>query len=189
MRSESYPYERGTCRSPVLSAGEKERNHLSLFFRALPWGILNLCRMKPLSERPAESRKPWTRFYGITAKESGLLLLKTDRSTRIPRITSNDGLSLPCSSSVLMNMMHKYLFLRATSQVAACRHLATAARVKYPAALQRGIWLKKRQRYCKVNFGRYVYEKHTYRVGRRQAKREYRPACGILYQRCRRGRA
>ena len=29
------------------------------------------------------------------------------------------------------------LFLRATSQVAACRHLATAARVKYPAALQR----------------------------------------------------
>ncbi len=47
--------------------------------------------------------------YGITAKESGLLLLKTDTSTRIPRITSNDGLSLPCSSSVLMNMMHKYL--------------------------------------------------------------------------------
>ena len=93
--------------------------------------------MKPLSERPAESRKPWTRFYGITAKESGLLLLKTDTSTRIPRITSNDGLSLPCSSSVLMNMMHKYLFLRATSQVVACRHLATAARVKYPAALQR----------------------------------------------------
>ena len=29
------------------------------------------------------------------------------------------------------------LFPRATSQVAACRHLATAARVKYPAALQR----------------------------------------------------
>ncbi len=28
------------------------------------------------------------------------------------------------------------LFPRATSQVAACRHLATAARVKYPAALQ-----------------------------------------------------
>ena len=30
-----------------------------------------------------------------------------------------------------------FLFPRATSQVAACRHLATAARVKYPAALQR----------------------------------------------------
>ena len=30
-----------------------------------------------------------------------------------------------------------HLFPRATSQVAACRHLATAARVKYPAALQR----------------------------------------------------
>jgi len=29
------------------------------------------------------------------------------------------------------------LFPRATSQVAACRHMATAARVKYPAALQR----------------------------------------------------
>ena len=27
------------------------------------------------------------------------------------------------------------LFPRATSQVAACRHLETAARVKYPAAL------------------------------------------------------
>ena len=36
------------------------------------------------------------------------------------------SLSYPC-----------FLFLRATSQVAACRHLATAARVKYPAALQR----------------------------------------------------
>ena len=31
----------------------------------------------------------------------------------------------------------RILFPRATSQVAACRHLATAARVKYPAALQR----------------------------------------------------
>ncbi len=29
------------------------------------------------------------------------------------------------------------LFPRATSQMAACRHLAAAARVKYPAALQR----------------------------------------------------
>ena len=59
--------------------------------------------MKPLSERPAESRKPLTKFYGITASESGLLPLKTDRSTRTPRTTSNGGLSLPCSSSALMN--------------------------------------------------------------------------------------
>ena len=33
--------------------------------------------MKPLSGRPAESRKPLTRFCGITASESGLLPLKT----------------------------------------------------------------------------------------------------------------
>ena len=59
--------------------------------------------MKPLSERPAESRKPLTRFYGITASESELLPLKTDRSTRTPRTTSNGGLSLPCSNSALMN--------------------------------------------------------------------------------------
>ena len=36
----------------------------------------------------------------------------------------------------MLNFTHT-LFPRATSQVAACRHLATAARVKYPAALQR----------------------------------------------------
>ena len=59
--------------------------------------------MKPLSERPAESRKPLTKFYGITASESELLPLKTDRSTRTPRTTSNSGLSLPCSNSALMN--------------------------------------------------------------------------------------
>ena len=120
MRSDSYPHQWGTCRSPVLSAREKEGNHLPLLFRALhaagnrgviwtlpeygmashtqclanvtwrnggdfPWGILNLCHMKPLSERPAESQKQWTRFYGIMASESGLLPLKTDRSTRTPR--------------------------------------------------------------------------------------------------------
>ena len=33
--------------------------------------------------------------------------------------------------------IYTVLFPRATSQVAACRHLATAARVKYPVALQR----------------------------------------------------
>ena len=60
-------------------------------------------RMKLLSEQPAESRKPLTRFYGIMAKESGLLPLKTDRSTKTQRTTSNGGLSLPCSSSALMN--------------------------------------------------------------------------------------
>ena len=35
MRSEGYPCKRGACRSPVLSAGEKEGNHLPLLFRAL----------------------------------------------------------------------------------------------------------------------------------------------------------
>ena len=37
------------------------------------------------------------------AKESGLLPLKMDRSTRTPRTTLNGGLSLPCSSYALMN--------------------------------------------------------------------------------------
>lgn len=27
---------------------------------AFTWGNLTLCRMKPLSERPVESQKPWT---------------------------------------------------------------------------------------------------------------------------------
>ena len=36
-------------------------------------------------------------------RESELLPLKTDMSTKIRRTTSNGGLSLPCSSSVLMN--------------------------------------------------------------------------------------
>ena len=62
-----------------------------------------MCHMKRLSGRPAESRKPLTKFYGITASESELLPLKTDRSTRTPRTTSNGGLSLPCSNSALMN--------------------------------------------------------------------------------------
>ena len=39
--------------------------------------------------------------------------------------------------TVLYGQERMALFPRATSQVAACRHLATAARVKYPAALQR----------------------------------------------------
>ena len=62
-----------------------------------------MCHMKPLSERAAESRKPLTKFYGITASESELLPLKTDKSIRTPRTTSSGGLSLPCSSSALMN--------------------------------------------------------------------------------------
>ena len=52
---------------------------------AFTWGILTLYRMKPLSGRPAESRKPWTRFYGITANESALPPLKTGTSTQTPR--------------------------------------------------------------------------------------------------------
>ena len=35
MRSEGYPHKWKSCRSPVLSAREKEGNHLPLFFRAL----------------------------------------------------------------------------------------------------------------------------------------------------------
>ena len=60
---------------------------------------------EPLSGRPAESRKPLTRFCGITASESGLLPLKTDRSTRTQRTTLNGGLSLPCSSSALTDSL------------------------------------------------------------------------------------
>ena len=47
--------------------------------------------------------------YGIMAKESGLLPLKTDKSTKTQRTTSNGGLSLPCSSSALMNSHTKKL--------------------------------------------------------------------------------
>ena len=49
------------------------------------WGILTLCHMKPLSGRQTASRKPWTRFYGITANESALPPLKTGTSTQTPR--------------------------------------------------------------------------------------------------------
>ena len=52
---------------------------------AFAWGILNSFRMKPLSGRPAESRKPWRKSCGITARESGLPPLKTDTSTQTPR--------------------------------------------------------------------------------------------------------
>ena len=44
---------------------------------AFAWEIRIFCPMKRLSGRPAESRKPWTRFYGITASESESPLLKT----------------------------------------------------------------------------------------------------------------
>ncbi len=40
-----------------------------------------------------------------TASESGLLPLKTDRSTRTQRTTLNGGLSLPCSSSALTDSL------------------------------------------------------------------------------------
>ena len=52
---------------------------------AFAWGIRIFCLMKRLSGRPAESRKPWTRFYGITASVSESPPLKTDISTGIPR--------------------------------------------------------------------------------------------------------
>ena len=39
----------------------------------------------PLSGRQTANRKPWTRFYGITARESALPPLKTDTSTQTPR--------------------------------------------------------------------------------------------------------
>ena len=45
--------------------------------------------------------------YGITASESELLLLKADTSTKTQRTTSSGGLSLPCSSSALMNRKQK----------------------------------------------------------------------------------
>ena len=120
MRSDSYPYQRETCRRPVISAGEKPGNHFSLLFQGLhtaenrgnvrtlteydrvsnpqdftasaqrnggafTWGIQTFCPMKRLSGRPTESRKPWTRFYGITASKSELPPLKTGISTEIPR--------------------------------------------------------------------------------------------------------
>ena len=44
---------------------------------AFAWEIRIFCPMKRLSGRPAESRKPWTRFYGITASESESPPLKT----------------------------------------------------------------------------------------------------------------
>ena len=52
---------------------------------AFTWGIRTFYPMKRLSGRPAESRKPWTRFYGITASESELPPLKTGISTGIRR--------------------------------------------------------------------------------------------------------
>ncbi len=52
---------------------------------AFAWGIRIFCPMKRLSGRPAESRKPWTRFYGITASESESPPLKTGISTGIRR--------------------------------------------------------------------------------------------------------
>ena len=167
MRSEDYPLKWRACRSLVLSAGEKEGNHLPLLFRALhtagnrgtirtlpeygvashtqclanavwrnggafPWGILNLYHMKPLSERPAESRKPLTKFYGITASESELLPLKTDKSTKTQRTTSNGGLSLPCSSSALMNSHTPKLNNRRHIE----RHTKTGNHKRFPVFLR-----------------------------------------------------
>ena len=52
---------------------------------AFAWGIQTFYPMKRLSGRPAESRKPWTRFYGITASESESPPLKMGISTGIRR--------------------------------------------------------------------------------------------------------
>lgn len=49
---------------------------------AFAWGILTLYPMKRLSGRPAATRKPWTRFYGIMESKSGLPPLKTGTSTQ-----------------------------------------------------------------------------------------------------------
>lgn len=54
-------------------------------WRCFHMGNPNFCPMKRLSGRPAESRKPWTKFYGITASVSELPPLKTGISTEIPR--------------------------------------------------------------------------------------------------------
>ena len=89
-------------------------------------------RMKPLSERPAESRKPLTKFYGITASESELLPLKTDKSTKTQRTTSNGGLSLPCSSSALMNSHTPKLNNRRHIE----RHTKTGNHKRFPVFLR-----------------------------------------------------
>ena len=88
--------------------------------------------MKPLSERPAESRKPLTKFYGITASESELLPLKTDKSTKTQRTTSNGGLSLPCSSSALMNSHTPKLNNRRHIE----RHTKTGNHKRFPVFLR-----------------------------------------------------
>ena len=54
---------------------------------AFTWGIRIFCPMKRLSARPAASRKPWTRFYGIIASVSESQPLKTGISTGIRRTT------------------------------------------------------------------------------------------------------
>ena len=76
----------GRCRS---TAGYQIHRTLKLLRKemggAFTWGIRILSLMKRLCGRPAESRKPWTRFYGITADKSGLPPLKTDTSTRTQR--------------------------------------------------------------------------------------------------------
>ena len=67
MRSEGYPHKWGACRSPVLSAGEKERNHLHLLF----WALYTTGDRGTIRTLPK---------YGVSG--SGLPLLKADTSTK-----------------------------------------------------------------------------------------------------------
>ena len=108
-----------------------------------------MCHMKRLSERPAESRKPLTKFYGITASESELLPLKTDKSTKTQRTTSNGGLSLPCSSSALMNSHTKKLNNRRPSQ----RHTMTGNQKKISCFFALIFGIFKNRQYCAVQRG------------------------------------
>ena len=138
--------------------------------------------MKPLSERPAESRKPWTRFYGIMASESGLLPLKTDRSTRTPRTTSNGGLSLPCCSSALMNSRTKKLNSRRYTE----RHTMTGNQKKISCFFVLIFGIFKNCQYCAVQRG--IRKKSSLSFGKsascpwREAKRKSALFCLAVFR-------
>ena len=117
-------------------------------------------RMKRLSGQPAESRKPLTRFYGIMAKETDLLPLKTDRSTRTPRTISNGGLSLPCYSSGLMNSHTKKLNNRRPSQ----RHTMTGNQKKISCFFALIFGIFKNRQYCAVQRG--IRKKSSFPFGK-----------------------
>jgi len=67
MRSEGYPHKWKSCRSPVLSAREKEGNHLPLFFRALHTaGNRGSVRTLPEYDRVSNPQD-----FAVPAKENG----------------------------------------------------------------------------------------------------------------------